>query len=955
MAGTRGDVSVWVTRAKEQLREESQYPGPLLDCRPPPYSAPGTTRLGRMAGLVRTRVQSPRRNSVTPVEGDDIQLQDIRVKNGTESRLSCGNQPPSSEDEGFSSRSGGTPDRTPGRSRLDSRRGIPNRAFEMDANIQQGRGKDGDVTFDLEANRPNTTSTFQSNLGDNKRRTHGNVGEDIGSTSDLSCDSDQEEAEDSEVHTDDIHGALVQTAPDQVWWRKVFRRTFSPEPAGLMLFWMVVVTLAVLYNSWTIPVRGSFADLQNNYSGAWFFLDYLCDIIYIIDIYICFRTWFLKDGAPVTDAAAITKRYKRSPFLFVDIGSILPLDLLYPATGVNPFLRIGRVLRLYRLYGFTQRVELRIRWPNVWRMALTIHNLMLVLHYNACLYYLVSLGEGLGQTSGSWSFLDPVLFPDYSALSRKYVHCLYRSTASLTLVGGLPHPETNGQYIYAVLQCILGLFLVAYVIGQVGCLMFHRKLQRFEFEKLVQNSRQLMQQNDVAKETQEKVQRFYDYSWANAQVNFIDEAMCLKQIPEPLRRQVTLSPAVDKLKQIPLFKDCEAPFLEDLGSRLKSRLFSPGDFVCKAGEIGRETYFVVQGVLEVISENDDEVSRLTTGSVVGEESLLNPYRGSRRSADVVSTGFSQLLLLTNSDVVETMYDHPASREAITVHSRRRLQDVLSLPPESAGNDSGFRSRRDSVTPLSYPDSLSISLARRMSDNQLTSLSKYRKRFRRVDSNDSCVPPSPLAQSFVAPSSSRSRRSGMLEPIPIELVDRLAAAYEQNARALKCSIDSVLDREVRGLRQRLQEADQDREARQIEIAMLRKKLKEKDTYSTADVRNQPGEEAQVWTRPASGTRAVGKRRRSDHTIVTMPEEPEPPTSPSPVTVDGSSTIDSGAHSTTATENSQGKSDVTSRKSITPVEAPEKLACTASTKPGLPLKRVGSPEDSDSGLSPGDNSS
>ncbi|KAI8499453.1 cGMP-gated cation channel alpha-1 [Branchiostoma belcheri] len=405
---TRGDVSVWVTRAKEQLREESQYPGPLLDCRPPPYSAPGTTRLGRMAGLVRTRVQSPRRNSVTPVEGDDIQLQDIRVKNGTESRLSCGNQPPSSEDEGFSSRSGGTPDRTPGRSRLDSRRGIPNRAFEMDANIQQGRGKDVDVTFDLEANRPNTTSTFQSNLGDNKRRTHGNVGEDIGSTSDLSCDSDQEEAEDSEVHTDDIHGALVQTAPDQVWWRKVFRRTFSPEPAGLMLFWMVVVTLAVLYNSWTIPVRGSFADLQNNYSGAWFFLDYLCDIIYIIDIYICFRTWFLKDGAPVTDAGAITKRYKR-------------------------------------LYGFTQRVELRIRWPNVWRMALTIHNLMLVLHYNACLYYLVSLGEGLGQTSGSWSFLDPVLFPDYSALSRKYVHCLYRSTASLTLVGGLPHPETNGQ------------------------------------------------------------------------------------------------------------------------------------------------------------------------------------------------------------------------------------------------------------------------------------------------------------------------------------------------------------------------------------------------------------------------------------------------------------------------------------------------------------------------------
>ncbi|KAK3752578.1 hypothetical protein QZH41_006664 [Actinostola sp. cb2023] len=66
------------------------------------------------------------------------------------------------------------------------------------------------------------------------------------------------------------------------------------NPSGRLLFgWMVIVALAVLYNLIFIIARQCFHELHNSYMVLWFVLDYICDIIYGLDICCQFRTVLL--------------------------------------------------------------------------------------------------------------------------------------------------------------------------------------------------------------------------------------------------------------------------------------------------------------------------------------------------------------------------------------------------------------------------------------------------------------------------------------------------------------------------------------------------------------------------------------------------------------------------------------------------------------------------------------
>lgn len=59
--------------------------------------------------------------------------------------------------------------------------------------------------------------------------------------------------------------------------------------------------------------------------------------------------------------------------------------------------------------------------------------------------------------------------------------------------------------------------------------------------------------------------------------------------------------------QVEIFQNTEAGFLNELVLRLKPVLFSPGDFICRKGEVGKEMYIVNRGKLHVMADNNKTV------------------------------------------------------------------------------------------------------------------------------------------------------------------------------------------------------------------------------------------------------------------------------------------------------------------------------------------------------------
>ena len=51
--------------------------------------------------------------------------------------------------------------------------------------------------------------------------------------------------------------------------------------------------------------------------------------------------------------------------------------------------------------------------------------------------------------------------------------------------------------------------------------------------------------------------------------------------------------------QVKIFEDCEQGLLCELVLKLRSQIFSPGDFICRRGEIGREMYIINHGIVQV--------------------------------------------------------------------------------------------------------------------------------------------------------------------------------------------------------------------------------------------------------------------------------------------------------------------------------------------------------------------
>ncbi|XP_023260471.1 cyclic nucleotide-gated cation channel-like [Seriola lalandi dorsalis] len=450
--------------------------------------------------------------------------------------------------------------------------------------------------------------------------------------------------------------------------------------------WLFVIATAVLYNLFLVVARACFDKLQVGNYICWLVLDYLSDTVYIMDTCVRLRTGFLEQGLLVKDHAKLRDSYVRTLQFKLDVMSILPTDLAYISTGIHtPQLRFNRLLRFPRMFEFFDRTETRTNYPNIFRICNLVLYILVIIHWNACIYYAISKSLGFG--SDTWVFPNTSK-PEYASLTRSYVYCLYWSTLTLTTIGEMPAPVRDEEYLFVVFDFLVGVLIFATIVGNVGSMIANMNATRAEFQARIDAIKHYMHFRKVSRELETRVIKWFDYLWTNKKA--VDEQEVLKNLPNKLRAEIAINVHLETLKKVRIFQDCEAGLLVELVLKLRPQVFSPGDYICRKGDIGKEMYIIKEGKLAVVA--DDGVTQyalLTSGSCFGEISILNikgSKMGNRRTANIRSLGYSDLFCLSKDDLMEAVTEYPDAKTVLEERGREILmkEGLLDETVEGGG-------------------------------------------------------------------------------------------------------------------------------------------------------------------------------------------------------------------------------------------------------------------------------
>uniref|UniRef100_A0A668VFS2 Cyclic nucleotide-binding domain-containing protein n=1 Tax=Oreochromis aureus TaxID=47969 RepID=A0A668VFS2_OREAU len=437
-------------------------------------------------------------------------------------------------------------------------------------------------------------------------------------------------------------------------------------------YWLLTIAVPVFYNLIFLVARACFNELQYQNSTLWMVLDYVSDALYYIDIFVRARTGFLEQGLLVKDAKILKEKYMKTPQFKLDMLSVIPTDIVFFHIGINnPEWRFNRLFRLGRLFEFFDRTETRTNFPNIFRIANLVLYIIIIIHWNGCLYFAVSKILGFG--SDTWVYPGPAK-PEFSQLTRQYIYCFYWSTLTLTTIGETPPPVRDVEYFFVVVDFLTGVLIFATIVGNVGAMISNMNAARVEFQAKIDSIKQYMQFRKVTKDLEARVVKWFDYLWTEGKT--CDEKQVLKNLPDKLKAEIAINVHLETLRKVRIFQDCEAGLLVELVLKLQPQVFSPGDYICKKGDIGREMYIIKEGKLAVVA--DDGVTQfvvLSDGAYFGEISILGikgSKAGNRRTANIRSVGYSDLFALSKDDLMEALTEYPDAKNALEEKGRAIL-------------------------------------------------------------------------------------------------------------------------------------------------------------------------------------------------------------------------------------------------------------------------------------------
>uniref|UniRef100_A0A0K0G1R7 Cyclic nucleotide-gated olfactory channel (inferred by orthology to a human protein) n=1 Tax=Strongyloides venezuelensis TaxID=75913 RepID=A0A0K0G1R7_STRVS len=518
-----------------------------------------------------------------------------------------------------------------------------------------------------------------------------------------------------------------------IYFKKIFKKSFYKDilfqtinrSGDFYYFWTLFVSIACFYNLILMVVfvyDNVFGDLYK----IWIYGNIVCDVIFLIDIFVQSKISYLDDGIYVKNWKKISKKYIYSiPFL-LDILTLIPLDIFLIIKKELTYLRLNRLLKCYRFNEYVERTSMRTGYPHAFKIFVLITICLILFHWNASFYFIISvLGGTNSEDRNDWAYTDvknaDPLFPTcdvniddnmgecgfnetgreanftlkretyidemmvywkdkmyiskYSNFTKQYTLSFYWSSLTLTTCGQQPYPNAWQENILEVMDTIIGVLVFATIVGSVGALVSTGNRDKAEYQYILDGIKFYMKYRNVEPLFQKRVIQFISYLYNEG--GFTDDNKILDFLPKRLQGQIAVNLHMQTLIGVNLFKDMEPGLLYALVLKLNRVMYAPDDYLCNIGDPAREMFILKRGKLRTVDINGNVLEVLEEGSTFGESSIIKLHgklNNDKQTLALQSIGYSDVYILKRDDVIKILQDYPKERENLSHRIRKLFEE-----------------------------------------------------------------------------------------------------------------------------------------------------------------------------------------------------------------------------------------------------------------------------------------
>ena len=440
--------------------------------------------------------------------------------------------------------------------------------------------------------------------------------------------------------------------------------------------WNVVLAFFILYCAIAVPLEIAFeSDMVrafctrpedpfgpqiyrqecNNFQ-LWFWLNFLVDVWFMIDITINFRTGYMHEGHFVNDDWPVMKAYLTGAF-GLDVAGTIPLGIIQMLTNPdNPFgdeqitqmkvaadeaaggtggdsAQSARMLRLMRMAKLTKLARMRklakvlesfeeYLNPSVLAVFKLVFILLFCCHLFGCLWWMISdleIAEELdGASSYSWmntpyyaigssgdhGWHPPHWLKNEASVTMKYMHAFFWGAGLVTSLGPGVNPVTVVELIVTSAIMFFALILNAFVISSLNQALGSMNAKAELTGKQIAAIKSYLTIKQVPKVLRGRILEYYHYVLGSSAA--LEDMNLFESMPTALTTQLSLTTNKRLAMNCTFFHKVSNEALVLLLRGFEAVVFIPAQRVAKQGMALKAVYFINRGIVKISTHDGTE-------------------------------------------------------------------------------------------------------------------------------------------------------------------------------------------------------------------------------------------------------------------------------------------------------------------------------------------------------------